>query len=227
MAVSIDTVYQRVLTLANKEQIGYITPQEFNLLANHAQMEIFEQYFNDINQLGRVQGNKDEYSDSLDTLEEKISIFEVEEALLKLPSEVYKIGTITINGNEAEVLNSKDFDVAISAPLTSPTLTRPIATIIGDTITVAIGQGLIADSSNSNIITRYIRKPNKAEWAYVVVNDKALYNANVAVDFELHPTEETKLVYKILKLAGVNLKAAEVVQVAQALETAKLQQEKS
>ena len=32
MAVSIDTVYQRVLTLANKEQRGYITPQEFNLL---------------------------------------------------------------------------------------------------------------------------------------------------------------------------------------------------
>ena len=42
MAVSIDTVYQRVLVLANKEQRGYITPQEFNLLANQAQMEIFE-----------------------------------------------------------------------------------------------------------------------------------------------------------------------------------------
>ena len=39
MPVSIDTVYQRVLALANKEQRGYITPQEFNLLANQAQME--------------------------------------------------------------------------------------------------------------------------------------------------------------------------------------------
>ena len=28
--VSIDTVYQRVLALANKEQRGYITPQYFN-----------------------------------------------------------------------------------------------------------------------------------------------------------------------------------------------------
>ena len=33
MAVSVDTVYQRVLTLAYKEQRGYITPQEFNLFA--------------------------------------------------------------------------------------------------------------------------------------------------------------------------------------------------
>ena len=41
MAVSIDTVYQRVLAIANKEQRGYLTPQEFNLLCNQAQMDIF------------------------------------------------------------------------------------------------------------------------------------------------------------------------------------------
>ena len=55
MAVNIDTVYQRVLALANKEQRGYITPQEFNLLANQAQQEIFEQYFYDLNQRGRIE----------------------------------------------------------------------------------------------------------------------------------------------------------------------------
>ena len=45
MAISIDTVYQRVLAIANKEQRGYITPQQFNLFANQAQLRIFEQYF--------------------------------------------------------------------------------------------------------------------------------------------------------------------------------------
>ena len=48
MAISVDRVYQKVLALANKEQRGYITPQEFNLFADHAQMEIFEQYFYDL-----------------------------------------------------------------------------------------------------------------------------------------------------------------------------------
>ena len=48
MNINIDTVYQRVLAIANKEQRGYITPQEFNLFANHAQMDIFEQYFYDM-----------------------------------------------------------------------------------------------------------------------------------------------------------------------------------
>ena len=36
--VDINAVYQKVLALANKEQRGYITPQEFNLFANQAQL---------------------------------------------------------------------------------------------------------------------------------------------------------------------------------------------
>ena len=73
MAVSVDTVYQRVLAILNKEQRGYVTPEEFNLFANQAQLDIFEQYFYDINQFGRMQGNDTEYSDMLDNLNAKIS----------------------------------------------------------------------------------------------------------------------------------------------------------
>ena len=49
MAIDINRIYQKVLAIANKEQRGYITPQEFNLLANKAQLEIFENYFYKIN----------------------------------------------------------------------------------------------------------------------------------------------------------------------------------
>ena len=55
MAVNIDTVYQRVLVLANKEQRGYITPQEFNLLANQAQQNLFEQYIYNLNKRTRTE----------------------------------------------------------------------------------------------------------------------------------------------------------------------------
>ena len=58
MAVSVDRVYQTVLAIANKEQRGYITPQEFNLFANQVQNSIFEQYFYDLNQFLRIPGNK-------------------------------------------------------------------------------------------------------------------------------------------------------------------------
>ena len=60
--ISIDTIYQKVLAVANKEQRGYITPQEFNLFADQAQLQIFEQYFYDNNQFSRIPGNQTEYS---------------------------------------------------------------------------------------------------------------------------------------------------------------------
>ena len=41
MVINIDTVYQKVLAIANKEQRGYITPQEFNLMADKAQLDLF------------------------------------------------------------------------------------------------------------------------------------------------------------------------------------------
>ena len=75
MAISVDTVYQTVLALANKEQGGYITPQEFNLFANHAQSEIFEQYFYDLNQFKRLPGTQQEDTDRITILEEKLSTF--------------------------------------------------------------------------------------------------------------------------------------------------------
>jgi hypothetical protein len=82
MSVSVDTVYQRVLAILNKEQRGYVTPQEFNLFANQAQMDLFEQYFYDINQFGRMHGNDTEFSDMLNILNEKIDIFEVTAAMI-------------------------------------------------------------------------------------------------------------------------------------------------
>ena len=248
MPVSIDTVYQRVQTLANKEQRGYITPQEFNLLANQAQMEIFEQYFYDIKNQNKLPGNAEEYSDNLDTLYEKIGEFEVNQdntwMLTNMPvtgnnislnvpwNQIYKIGTIFVNRNVADLLKPRDFNLALQGPLTAPTITRPLATLIATGIDVCIGvdgngDGIFASPADDlNMSINYIMRPPQVQWAYVIVNDKALYNDNIAVDFELHSSEETELVYRILKLTGVNLKAPEVIQVGQTLEQTQIQQEK-
>ena len=60
MAVSVNTVYQTVLYILNKEQRGYVTPAEFNSIADLAQKEIFNSYFPDGNQQNRVVQNNQE-----------------------------------------------------------------------------------------------------------------------------------------------------------------------
>tara|TARA_R110002050_G_scaffold124637_5_gene243876 strand:- start:1123 stop:1920 length:798 start_codon:yes stop_codon:yes gene_type:complete len=55
--VNINTVYQTVLYILNKEQRGYISPSEFNSLSKLVQDEIFQSYFPDGNQLNRLNQN--------------------------------------------------------------------------------------------------------------------------------------------------------------------------
>ena len=62
------------------------------------------------------------------------------------------------------------------------------------------------------------RVPTQANWAYVVVNEKALYNANVSVDFELHKAEEDTLVNRILQLAGVVINKPGLAQLAEQID---------
>ena len=76
MAVNIDTVYKTVLLILNKENRGYMTPDEFNRTATQAQLDIFNNYFEGLNQQLRIPDNDREYSDRQKNLQEKIVIFE-------------------------------------------------------------------------------------------------------------------------------------------------------
>ena len=229
MAVRIDSVYQKVLALANKEQRGYITPQEFNLFANHAQMGIFEQYFYDENQFGRSSGNSTEYSDMLDLLNEKISIFKTREILSVVsgaapyPLNLYRIGGLYQESNQGLVeipqVNQNELSYIQNSLLLSSSRAY---TTEGETIYVHP----VASALYSVELT-YVKKPALVEWNYSIVGEHALYDNGLnSVDFELHPSEEGSLVIKILALAGVTLKDPGIYQIASTEESKKIQQEK-
>lgn len=242
MAISIDTVYQKVLAILNKEQRGYVTPQEFNLFANQAQLDLFEQYFYDINQFGRLPGNDTEYSDMLNILNEKISPFEVTSGNLnhdntkfELPTDLYRLGTVIYSNTttdsfgtstteqiEAERVAKNEILYINSSPLTKPKNTRPIYT------QNTSGINVYGDSElTSDVKCNYIKKPTTPQWAYQIVFDEPLYDAANSVDFELNPSEETELVIKILEMAGLLIKDYNLYNVANQEEIETIQQEKS
>ena len=74
----INEVYQMCLALLNKNNYGYMTPQEFNLFAHQAQLDIFEDLFIDYNmQITKRAGRRSDtgYPDIAKGIEESISIF--------------------------------------------------------------------------------------------------------------------------------------------------------
>ena len=109
MASIINTVRATVLSIANKNNYGYITPNDFNLYAKQAQLDIFEDYFYQYNswivkQNARVSGSN--YADIIKGLVEVIDSFSSTKGLINtginlfdLPSDYYLIDKINYYPN--------------------------------------------------------------------------------------------------------------------------------
>ena len=70
-------------------------------------------------------------------------------------------------------------------------------------------------SISAGVKAVYTKVPDKVKWGYVVVNEQALYNATTSTNFELHVSEETTLVMKILGLAGIVIQRQELMALGQ------------
>jgi len=222
MAVNINSVYQKVLALLNKEQRGYLTPQEFNLLADRAQNEIYEAYFHKARNSGAKPKDDDTHTDTLEMLEAKLSPFlksetntNISSGVMTLPTDLYKLDIVKVGTNLATEVNKKEEHYITSLGETGsvlyPKTARPIFTRVSST-TIRITP---SPNDNASCTVNYYKKPTTPNWTYVVVQEKALYNSSAtdAQNFELLEAEEEPLVSKILMLSGVITKQQDIGQV--------------
>jgi hypothetical protein len=232
MAVSVDSVYQKVLALANKEQRGYITPLEFNLFANQAQLAIFEQYFYDLNQFKRQPADKPSTSDIVELIENKLTEFTTIQSVIggtTFPSN-YRIGRIFANPTgfeqEPRLVSYNELKNIRGSFFHRMELTENVVYVEssanGKDIEVWDELGMMT----ANVTCEVISIPYKVEWGYDVIAEKALYNATRSINFGLHASEEPSLVIAILKLAGITLNKPGLIQAASQEEANTIQQEK-
>ena len=221
MAISVDTVYKTVLFILNKEQRGYMTPEEFNKVGAQAQLEIFEKYFEDLNQLTRVPQNDMDYADRVAYLDEKISVFKnkKEKSLtdgstsFDLPENTHIISTITSNNIELQRVSRNEYYNIIKSPLTKPTLSYPIYLLENQKVEVS-------PSDITKVSFDFIIRPEEPQWNYTVgsvgqfVFVKTDATSNNSVDFELHSSEQVELILRILSYAGIIIRDPNIVQAA-------------
>ena len=218
MAVSVDTVYQRVLALANKEQRGYITPQEFNLLANQVQMSIFESYFYHKNAREVADANKSKELDESNiselidmklrpfsrvlSLNDNATVYPTTITVSGTAYPVFKTGRVFHGGDVAQKVSLNELEQyrrSIRHALSADSPIYADSPTDGDDVIVWNAGAQVT----SGVDVECFRVPIPVEWAYVVVNGNALYNSYATTDFELHRSEEDTLVTKILELAGI------------------------
>tara|TARA_R100000935_G_scaffold16392_2_gene32592 strand:+ start:1490 stop:2269 length:780 start_codon:yes stop_codon:yes gene_type:complete len=246
MAINVNTVYQTVLLILNKEQRGYLTPTEFNNIGNQVQLEIFNTYFEDLNQQLRVPQTDTDYADRVENLDEKIAIFKTlgnaipastSDGLIPywvLPSvDIYgndvspgsdtpffRLGSVLYN-NETQLqrVDRSDYYHIDRSLLTRPTKTYPVYLYENEKLFV---KPTTIDTVGE-IQVDFVRKPITPVWGFTVgslgqylYNSQALTTNNTtgSVNFELHESEQTKLIIDILMYAGIVIRDPSIVQAA-------------
>lgn len=217
MAINVDTVYKTVLLILNKEQRGYMTPDEFNKMGQQVQLEIFEKYFEDLNQLIRSPQTESDYADRVTYLEEKISVFEtvnsnqpVSEGIANLAN-VHRLNTVAYNGIELQSVGRKEYYNIIRSPLTKPTAAYPIYLQEGSVLK-------IQPTSILSVETSFLSTPMAPTWGFTVDANLqiSIYSLAASTNFGLHISEQTEVILRILAYAGIIIRDPQIVQAASA-----------
>jgi len=229
--VNINNVYQTVLVITNKDNRGYITPDEFNRLAEQAQNEIFASYFAKEASYELNAFLESDFSDPTTYLAEKINVFyksgnlTLANGVFTYPDDLYRVGIISVDNIVADRASHEEIKYINLSPLTSPVKTQPVYTL-GD-----LGVTVYPNTITTGVKADYLKTPIRPKWGYVLQNNTPYYDPTVfdpandsyntpakSYNFELHPSEENNLVIRILTYAGVVIKQGDITGFSQGKE---------
>ena len=179
MAINVNEVYKTALLILNKEQRGYVTPNEFNKIATQVQLQMFENYAEELNQQLRVPQADSDYSDRIMNTDEKLSIFKSfgnasydntttpTTPFWTMPTDLYRLGTVVytgVNNSEVELqrLQRNDFYNIQKSLLTASTKYFPTYLYENERLYVK------PNGINSGVSVNYLRKPTDPRWGYSV-----------------------------------------------------------
>ena len=212
--ISVQSVYETVKNLANKDQKGFVTPEMFNSFAKSAQLKIFHEIFQEVidgkklrrsqvdaaRNLSLVERNKTDLSVFIN----KVSPSKQDGAFVK-PVDLYSVVSITTKGlskKPAHIIYDDDkIQHILSSNLSAPTASFPVALISTDIE--------VFPSSVGKVDLKYYRTPVTPMYqVFVVSNGSSTYeafNAESSVDFELPRKYEPELIDEIASMIGVNI----------------------
>lgn len=244
----INSVRNTVMSVLNKNNYGYLSPADFNLFAKQAQLELFEDYFFQLN----YQINKENFrqsgiglADITQQIKEGIEIFiEPQQTLTQDTDNLYFAPSVSTTGSdyylilgvycyggsprkfqaEATKVSNAELMSLLSSNLSAPSRIFPYYVLRGDKIMVYPD---VYNQSNS-VECLYVRYPKDPKWTFVTLaGGSPVFNQSQPdfQDFELPKEDEVNLVVKICQYAGVMIREQEVYQFAKQAEMSNTQSE--
>ena len=133
-------------------------------------------------------------------------------------SSVYRLGGVNytngaISTQELERVTRSELYHLLGSNLTKPTVTYPIYIYEDQKLFV------YPTSITSGITCDFVKKPVNPSWNFTSTassNYAYIYDSTTSINFELHQSEQTEMILKVLLYAGVVIKDPQIIQAAAA-----------
>jgi len=244
MAINVNTVYTTVLSILNKEQRGYLTPYEFNQVASQVQLDLFESFFQNLDNNLKVPQTDFDYSNPLLNIDDEISTFKClgtcvhsTGGVFSLPATdtlsgtnivyndaptasqfaFYRLGTITCLNPDSKRVEVERLQRDFFYKTALSDMTAPslyYPVYLYESDSVV---SILPSTITTGVEATFLRKPVNVVWGYTLGNvDQYVYAPGTSVDFELSSNNQTQIILEILKYAGVVVRDPQIVQAATA-----------
>ena len=220
--VKVGVVYSIVRDLCNKDQKGFVTPAVFNTLAEAAQINVYNEMFNELKlatRLRRSGSDAGRDKSAYKMVEEDLSHF-ISTRVLDVADEnlddAEEVARVSKPPNLSRIISMHLFETntsleilydaekakrVLNSNLSTPTEGFPVALISGYNIDI------FPQTISEDVVINYYRVPTPPFYAVTEISDGfVIEDITNSRDFELPDHYLTELVGEIARMIGVRLR---------------------
>lgn len=211
--MDINEIYSIIQFIANKNQSGYITPDEFNNAFNLAQKQYFHQLIEDIQgwdanrkRIRLLMGNAQQAIQKVSPFIVALAPVVPANGQYTKPADLINLLAIRNSDNTKRAWRVEHDRVfshissVIDPPSESPIFTEY------DTYYQ------FYPTTIGTVNVEYLKLPPDAEWGYTLVSGRPTYNVGTSVQPLWAETELTDIIIRVLLMFGVSIQATQLVQ---------------
>ena len=213
--VKVGVVYSIVRDLCNKDQKGFVTPAVFNTLAEAAQMNVYNEMFNELKlatRLRRSGSDAGRDKSAYKMVEEDLAYFMKTSPLVNIdegltvakPGDLSRIISMHVadtNTSVEIIYDAEKLKRVLNSNLSAPTEEFPVALVSQYNIDV------FPEEIGDDVVITYYRYPVPPLYSVTQISDGfAIEDIINSIDFELPDHYLTELVGEIARMIGVRLR---------------------
>ena len=213
MGLSVNKVFKFVQFVANKEHRGWVSPEEFNIAAEVAQLSLYSELEGLYSATKKISADLRPFRRTEECGNGTLSGDTGDIPEVRIPIQAWITGGETNEYSPVKIIEESEYPGIKTSSLIPSAASYPIMFLRIDTDTSQLPE-IIVDPSTVSITLHYLTTPTPPEWDYTTTSGRPVYDDSGSTNFGFEDMSFMEISRRILGHVGINIKDELVTQYA-------------